>query len=367
MIYEKLWALFRQQNFAIIATNAPSVGIFRNQAGGRGIICALVDNTGQHLWTASLLQSLHLRLASLSIPGISSDPLSASATHDVLFIVITADTERDKHLARPGINVWLVDSREGSLLIYEDQPDDFYGLRSEIEAAIQEDSDDPAMRYADLHFSPSASASATGSTVRARKKISYFPTVTVILIALNVLCYAVLALIGNVRNISFMAAAGANYGPYIFENFQLWRLLTSMFMHFGLPHLLGNMVYLGLSGYNLERAIGHGRFLLIYMLAGIGGNVVSAAYYYVTNTNTISVGASGAIYGLVGAICYLTFLSYRRMQPAYVFLRIGMVLIFVFYSSFISPGVDGAAHIGGFIFGVLLAILFIRRRKNEKR
>ena len=193
------------------------------------------------------------------------------------------------------------------------------------------------------------------------------PYITIILVVLNLIYYVILCVVGNVEDTRFMITAGANYGPLVFEKLQIWRLITSMFMHFGVSHLISNMIYLAITGYLLEKTCGHFKFLLMYMLSGIGASLVSSAYYYVAGTNTVSAGASGAIYGLLGVFTYLTVRGMKNMRPMYILYRLAVTLVFVFYSSFLSDDVDGAAHIGGFLFGVVIAILFLGVRKHEKR
>lgn len=207
----------------------------------------------------------------------------------------------------------------------------------------------------------------TGSSSGSGQIRRNIPVVTIALIVLNVVYYLILTFGGSVSDSAYMLSMGANFGPLVFRKFEVWRLVTSLFMHFSLIHLGSNMLYLAIAGYNLEKVVGRLRFLLIYLLSGIGGNLISAAWYYLRENNTISGGASGAIYGLIGSIALLTFLSFRKLKPSYVFARIAILLVFVFYSSFARTGVDGAAHIGGFFFGILLTfLLVIGGKKNEK-
>ena len=341
MIYENIRQFLGSQNFALVSTNVPEICVLRNVSGSQGIFCVIVDHTRTRVYSAG-------QLAAISSQLESRNSAYGTLSSDVLFIVITGSTGRDRALTQSGLKVWLADAFTGSLIIYEDQPSDFYGLRYGIESAV-------ANGYNGYDSSSASSRTRTSSKLKKN-----FPYVTAILIALNVIYYIILSLLGNTQSTRFMAAMGANYSPYVFEDFQIWRLVTCMFMHFGISHLASNMIYLGLIGYNLERITGHFKFFLIYMLSGIGSSVISAAYYYITDTATLSAGASGAIYGLVGAVSYLTFRNFRYMKPMYIFWRISMILLFVFYSSFISTGVDGAAHIGGFFFGLVLGFFFIR-------
>ena len=336
-IFNRLRQFLGSQNFALTSTNVPEICILRNQVNDRGIFCVLIDNTRSRIFSSSQLLSISSQLTASEVS------LNRCTPENLLFIVITGDSSRDRYLSTIGLNVWLADTSACTLLIYENQPTDFYGLRSGIENAI-----------------------SAGNPPKV--SVRSIPYVTIILVSLNIIYYIILTLGGNVSSSSYMLSRGACFGPYVFQNFELWRLVSAMFIHFGVMHLISNMIYLGIAGYNLERAVGHWRFALIYVLSGIGGNLVSAAYYFIKGSYTVSGGASGAIYGLIGGIALLTFLSFRKLKPTYVFGRIIILLIFVFYSSFAATGVDGAAHIGGFFFGILLTFLFfIGGKKHEKR
>ena len=198
-----------------------------------------------------------------------------------------------------------------------------------------------------------------------QKKIPY---VTVVLIVLNVVYFIIVAAGGSLGNSTYMLSRGAEYAPLVFENHEYWRILTSMFMHFSFHHLLGNMIYLGLIGFSYEHVVGHWKFLLVYMLSGIGGGVVSCAYYQLTGQVVVSAGASGAVYGLIAMVIYLMYTARKRTGMKPLMYRMAVLLVFFVYSNFgIGEGVDIAAHIGGLVFGLIVSILFLSDHKSEKK
>lgn len=337
MVYDDILKYLGQQNFAVASTVGANLGlnILFNRSGGEPLFCILVDHSRNHHLEPAQIQHIHYQLAA-QVPE-----------RNILFIIATNNVERDKALAQiTGVQVWLADSYERILLVYENQPDDFFGLRLGITQAISE--------------TPQAKA-------QTALRFKNWPYVTVALILVNVIWFIVLLVGGNVANPNYMISRGASYGPYIFEQHQYWRLLTNMFMHFSAAHLAGNMIYLGFAGFTIEKAAGHIRFLLLYLLSGFGASVVSAAYYYLTGQNTVSAGASGAVYGLIGAAVYLMVKNRGRMRPGMLWIRIGVILIFLFYSNFINSGVDAVAHAAGFVFGILLAIALIGGKKTTPR
>lgn len=205
------------------------------------------------------------------------------------------------------------------------------------------------------------------SRLKTMIKEKTFPYVTAGLILVNVVCYFILVLGGSTASPAYMISRGANFAPYVFERHEVWRLLTSMFLHFSFQHLAGNMVYLGLLGWNYEKIVGHLKFFLIYMLSGIGGSVVSCAYHQLSGEYTVSAGASGAVYGIIAMVIYLMYVAKKRSGSAFLLYRIAIMLAFLFYSNFVNGrGVDIAAHIGGLVFGVILSLIFLPYKTRKR-
>lgn len=146
---------------------------------------------------------------------------------------------------------------------------------------------------------------------------------------------------------------GANFGPLVREG-QYWRLVTSMFLHGGLLHLAVNAWGLFQLGEIFELLLGSGRMLLVYFVAGIAGSVASVLF-----TNAPSVGASGAIFGLMGAL--IAFLLRRRQNLTPVAKSLlGQLVVWAginiaFGAS--TPGIDNAAHLGGCAAGFVLGLI----------
>lgn len=128
---------------------------------------------------------------------------------------------------------------------------------------------------------------------------------TAALIVINMGIFFLLSFLGNPENAVFMIKYGAMYPPLIFEDAQYYRLITCIFLHFGIDHLMNNMVMLGALGWNLEKEIGSFKFLLIYFVSGIGANLISLAMDFYTGNLAVSAGASGAIFGLLGALLWV--------------------------------------------------------------
>lgn len=179
---------------------------------------------------------------------------------------------------------------------------------------------------------------------------------TILLAAMNVIVFIVLTSRGMTEDGAFLLEHGAMYVLNVTEQGEYYRLFTSMFLHFGFEHLMNNMVTLVLLGWNLEIEVGKIKFLLIYILSGLGGNILSAWYEVRTMDYTISAGASGAIYGIIGALLYIAMRNRGRIGDISGKGLVFMLVISLYYG-FTSSSVDNLAHIGGLAIGFVSGIL----------
>lgn len=186
------------------------------------------------------------------------------------------------------------------------------------------------------------------------------------LIVINVLVFFLLSLRGDTESGYFMLQYGAMYEPLVTDGHEYYRLITSLFLHFGIQHLLNNMVMLGALGYQLENEIGRIKFLLIYFISGIGGNLCSLYWNVSHGEQVISAGASGAIFGLMGALLYIVAVNRGRLGRLSGRGMLIMVALSLYFG-LTSSGVDNSAHIGGLICGILITVLLYRRKKTDYR
>jgi rhomboid protease GluP len=146
---------------------------------------------------------------------------------------------------------------------------------------------------------------------------------------------------------------GANFGPLV-KNGEWWRLSTNTFLHGGIMHILTNMIGLIFLGVILEMRLGKIRFLLSYLFIGVVASLVSIWW----NQSIVSVGASGAIFGLSGIFLALLVSKFYDENFTKSFL-IG-TLVFIGYNLLygLTGGIDNAAHIGGLVSGFILGLIF---------
>ncbi len=180
------------------------------------------------------------------------------------------------------------------------------------------------------------------------------PFITYILLAAIVIVWGITAFLSqSFRPLNaVLVVFGANFGPAILAG-QTWRLFTSMFLHGGIEHLGLNAYALFIFGIEMERIFGPDRYLVIYILTGLFGSLASFAW---SGERTFSVGASGAIFGIVGmslAYFYLhreSFGELGRSRLNGILVIIGINLVF----GLTVPRIDNMAHMGGLVAGIVL-------------
>ena len=178
--------------------------------------------------------------------------------------------------------------------------------------------------------------------------------VTSILLIVNVIVFVIMTFTGGSQNLSNLVRFGAVVKERIAYG-EWWRLFTASFIHIGFMHILFNMYFLYQIGPIFERLYGSRNFLIIYLLAGIMGNLVSFAF---GNPSTVSAGASTSLYGLFGLALGIM-LNYRgdSMLSSFGASFLSVIAINIIYS-LLSPSVGMLGHLGGLLAGVILAGVF---------
>jgi len=192
---------------------------------------------------------------------------------------------------------------------------------------------------------------------------------TMIFIGVNVGVFVLMCLAGGFAVASVdpmvLLGFGAKQNTLIAEHHQYWRLITSIFIHIGIIHLLLNNYALWIIGQEIERIYGSARFVILYLATGIVGSVASFAF----NPQATSAGASGSIFGLFGVMAAFAF-RYRKEIPEFLSRDIKRRVIPVIFINLIFGFsiriVDNSAHIGGLLSGIALALVIPYMRPNER-
>lgn len=146
----------------------------------------------------------------------------------------------------------------------------------------------------------------------------------------------------------------------VFYQKNLFTLITAMFVHADLLHLIGNIIALYIIGKAFESNVGSVRTFVTFMLSGIFGNLISTAYKFDTMNAISLVGASGAIFGLLGGLVVIKSYDFnsRRFLLKEFLASMGLSVVYIFYCGTSSANVDNACHIGGFISGIVVTLIY---------
>ena len=173
------------------------------------------------------------------------------------------------------------------------------------------------------------------------------PVVTYALILINVFMFLFPLINGTTEEFYNLFAS---YGPFV-KMGDYYRLISAAFMHANIAHLIFNMYALWIIGMQLESFIGKWRYLVVYLFSAISGSLLSV----IVTPDAVSVGASGAIFGLLGALLYFGY-HYRVYLGTVIKSQIIPLIVINLLLGFMVPGIDNAAHIGGLIGGTLIMI-----------
>ena len=181
-------------------------------------------------------------------------------------------------------------------------------------------------------------------------------SVTIVLLCLNFLFWMIAEIIGSTNDANTLVDFGALFGPLIAAG-EFWRLFSSLFLHVGLLHLLFNSFALFIFGPIIENLFGKFRFIIIYLFSGVSGSLISLYF----NPLVVAAGASGAIFGLLGALAAF-FLLKRNILGVFAqknFIAVIILVAFNMFFGFLIPGVDNFAHLGGFISGLVISLVLV--------
>ena len=195
----------------------------------------------------------------------------------------------------------------------------------------------------------------------AEKIFSYKqPIVTYIIMAICIILFILMELSGGSTNSQTLLKYGANLDVLV-KNGEYYRLFTCIFLHIGIMHLLCNMYSLYIIGREVENLFGKIKYIIIFILSGIFGSIMSLAFTH----NTISAGASGAIFGLLGALLYFGY-HYRLYLGNVMMTGVVPVIILNLVIGFMNPMIDNFGHIGGLIGGIFSAMIVGIEGRTDK-
>lgn len=250
---------------------------------------------------------------------------------NILNILITPNGMFDdmtKKIVENVGNVWLFTEDYGKLYVFENQPTDFDSLYDVIDKKTVVD-----------------------NRRSQHNLMRMFGVVTPIFLLMNVLVYLACVYIYQPTDLAVNVYA-------ISEKRQYYRFLTSMFTHFGITHLLGNMVILIALGARIENIIGRLNYVIVYIVTGLAAAFASYINFFCNDIYDYSAGASGAIFGLLGVLVVIAFYNKGRVKDLSL---MNMLILFILtlVDGLMSEGIDNVAHAVGFMAGILAGIVLL--------
>lgn len=264
-------------------------------------------------------------------------------------LFISDNPEQTEAFAEGNFFSWVIQGRR--LIVPKEHSEDFYGIRKKLEEflinpLVPEDYEEGKVKY-------------DWSGKQSYKSIKQRPLSNHLFFVVNVFVFTLCTFTGDL-----LYTKGVMDLNSVVHMKQWYRLFSSMFLHADINHLISNMLILFFLGDIVERTLGHVKYFFLYLLAGLGGNLLSLWYCYQISDYTGSLGASGAIFGMVGALLWLLIRNRGRLET----MSIPKILFLIGYSAYYgirSTNVNNLAHLGGLLTGFFLCILFYRKKKKN--
>lgn len=326
MVMEKVIKVILSEQYIPLGSNLKEIGLFYKKADDKMNVVAVVKNYDKLNYTGEELSQISFQIERKFL-------LQGNRNVNIQYVVLSDDPDRDRKISETeGIHFWIVDLIVNRLIVYEDETPEFESLQKSIEQEL---------------------TIGHSEEVKVKRKV---PIINIILICINMAIFLIMELNGSTNSTSYMIKHGASSWKLVFEHNEYYRLFTCMFLHFGISHLLNNMFSLLVIGNEVEKMYGKINYLLIYVVSGIGASCTSAFYYMHRGEQVVSAGASGAIFGILGAMMIGTYLANRKSGEG-MWQRFILIFIMAIYSG--SMNVDNAAHVGGFLTGIVITLIII--------
>lgn len=324
MIEEQLGEFFAEEGYTKIPSNLPEFTIYFRRENNYVNVFHVI-NYRQNLYISED-QYLHLKD---KIRQLFSE--KGENNIHIQSLIISRDMQKARQLCAEDAQCWMVDPYDRRLVIYENQVSDFYGMKEKLE-----------------FFLTHIDVETKKESVR---KQNFHMTVTAFLVFVNILIFIICTFTGEL-----LYNIGALDAMSVVDNKEYYRIFTSVFLHADVNHLFSNMVVLYYLGESVEKYFGSLRYIILYLLAGSCGNLVSIVHECVAGLLISSVGASGAIFGIIGAVFVLV-IVHKGHWKQITFGRLVFMIAYSLYSGFVASNINNAAHVGGFVSGIVIALV----------
>ena len=372
---EQLAAYMQSKGYQKMITNVPGlIFLFRQEMQSVNVVITMEYRDGDYLSPEQYRHMKQQMLEAFEKRGVGE--LHAMA------LMITGEPETVRMLCEEERFCWLIDKSSGRLIIYEHQVVDFYGLKALIEGFLtvwsgyagemrenhadagQTDYQAAAgMNDSDTDWTggshpawQNAPAGQAREKRSLRETLRTMPLVTTLLIAVNCVVFLICTWDGGV-----LYNKGELLGSAVAGQGEFYRIYASMFLHADAGHLFSNMLVLYAVGAMLEQRFGRVGYTFLYFVSGTGAAAASVWHQLRIGSLVGSIGASGAVYGLIGALLLLVIAGRGRFGSVTI-TRLLLCIAYSLYSGLMAENIDNAAHIGGFVCGFILTALLTLKK-----
>ncbi len=271
----------------------------------------------------------------------------------VMTLVLCQDLERMASVFENDIFTWYLQINQNELYIPQGHVENFYGIKGKIEEFISNPE-----KYEELY---EINCIENASSVQ-KKRFVELPFINASIVIINILVFILC---------TFTQELLYNKGAFSFflveESGEYYRYVTNMFLHQDVDHIFSNMLLLCFLGNKLEMKIGHIRYILLYFMSGIIANIASAVYEANWGYAYASIGASGAVFGVIGAALVLIYAEGGSWKDI-TLPRMLLMIAYSVYSGFMASNVNNVAHLGGLAAGIFImtAVCIIKKFCKKK-
>jgi rhomboid protease GluP len=279
----------------------------------------------------------------------------------VLHVIISDNISLAREFIKDSDTYWIINESTNQLVIFENQRAEFLDARENIEQVLgfREGRYDSDSR---LDIAPNRAVDKIKKLLSGMSGMA----ITCSILFINVVIFIIMDWSYDWSVYNFFVEQGGISYDTIINNHQYYRLLTHMFIHADIDHLFGNMIVLFFIGSQVEKRLGRFRYTILYFAGGIVAAITSLGYNRLHDSSTLSIGASGAIFALVGALVSIVIFDRRE------FAEIGIQRLLFFVALTIlngmnTQGIDNAAHVGGLLAGFVLGQVLYQEVKNRRK
>ena len=273
------------------------------------------------------------------------------STVHMLTVVLCKDLSRMDSVFAKDSFCWYMDTENERLIIPQEHVEDFYGLKRKVEDFLCSSEDYDVDKLGE---------EVRAQTIKRPFKELSFVNSTIVIV--NILLFILCAFTGDL-----LYNKGAFSIFLIQETKEYYRFITAAFLHADIYHLISNMIMLFFLGNVLEKKVGHIKYAILYFVSTIGGMLLSSVYEIYSMDRFITYGASGAVFGLAGAVLILVITEGGKWENI-TFPRMLLMIVYMLYSGFTAQNVNNAGHLGGFITGfVIMGLVCMINRLRKKK